>query len=414
MCTAYCTAEKYHIQHAAALLRAASYTLDPTNTGLTDQVIHLQHPIPGTAPGSTTGGTCNGTGDAFIFPSGNIVSWSLPSATVSALAKLVSPAAVTPFTADVETEDLEYTEDPRVRRSRVAGDIIILGTAPAAPSPAAVDGGAALTAAPAALATAATAPTAIAVTLAGTVTTAATTTSTTTTTTNSTAAITTTAPTTMAADELNITLAKIAFSSGLARSTKLAVLESLLNEYLETTSTIPLLLSRGSRLPFTRSFILCKTGQLLQFRAQLNLYSELTDSLPDLFWDSRHELGLEGYYDAVGRALDVDVRIRQLNEKLDYASGIVEVLRELLSERHSLRLEWIIIVLIAVEVGFELMRIWREHLRDGSDEERYRLWRERCQREGDDEWQAWKRAQAAELAAERERQRQRERDAVDL
>lgn len=216
------------------------------------------------------------------------------------------------------------------------------------------------------------------------------------------------------ADELNITLAKIAFSSGLARSTKLAVLESLLNEYLETTSTIPLLLSRGSRLPFTRSFILCKTGELLQFRAQLNLYSELTDSLPDLFWDSRHELGLEGYYEAVGRALDVDVRIRQLNEKLDYASGIVEVLRERLSERHSLRLEWIIIALIAVEVGFELMRIWREHQRDGSDEERYRLWRERRQREGDDEWQAWKRAQAAEQAAERERQRERERDAVDL
>ncbi|KAF8244756.1 DUF155-domain-containing protein, partial [Wilcoxina mikolae CBS 423.85] len=324
-CTAYCTAEKYNVQHAATLLRNAGYTLDPTNTGLTDQVIHLQLPLSPDA-----------SGDIFIFPSGNIVSWSLPSSTISSLAKLITPAAETAFTQDVETEDLEYTEDARVRKSRVGGDIIILGTAPSENYD----------------------------------------------------------------TSLNITLAKIAFSSGLARSTKLAVLESLLDKYLATTSDIPTLLSRGSRLPFTRSFILCKTGELLQFRAQLNLYSELTDSLPDLFWDSRHELGLEGYYDAVGRALDVHVRIRQLNEKLDYASGIVEVLRERLSERHSLGLEWMIIVLIAVEVGFELMRMWREHQREGSDEYRYKKWKEMKEREGDGEWQMWKRERDREAAEE--------------
>ena len=115
------------------------------------------------------------------------------------------------------------------------------------------------------------------------------------------------------------------------------MLESLLNEYLTTTSSILLLLSRGSRLPFTRPFFCarCKTGELRQFRAQLNLYSEQTNSLPDQFWDSRHELGLEGYYEVVGRALDEDVLIRQLNVMLGYAPSIVELLRERLSERHS-------------------------------------------------------------------------------
>lgn len=119
------------------------------------------------------------------------------------------------------------------------------------------------------------------------------------------------------------------------------------------------------------------------------MYSELTDSLPDLFWDSRHELGLEGYYEAVGRALDVDVRIRQLNEKLDYASGIVEVLRERLSESHGLELEWIIIALIAVEVMFELMRMKKEAEREKSEEGRYLKFRERREREGDADWQAF-------------------------
>jgi uncharacterized Rmd1/YagE family protein len=330
---------------AAQLLRQARYALDPDNTGLVDQVIHLRLPVSG-----------DEEGDLFIFPSGNIVSWSIPSPTVSRIAALILPAAETPYTAEVETEDLEYTEDPRARKSRVAGDVIILGTASTnvpeegpeqvAPSP---------------------------------------------------------------DDQLNITLAKIAFSSGLARSTKLGVLESLLDAYLETTSEIPKLLSQGSRLPFTRSFILRKTGELLQFRAQLNLYSELTDSLPDLFWDSRHELGLEGYYEAVGRALDVDVRIRQLNQKLDYAGGIVEVLREQLSEKHSLGLEWMIIALIAVEVGFELLRLYREHEREKSEEVLYERWKKAKERENDLEWQAHERQmEAQEEAVEKRREEVRE------
>jgi uncharacterized Rmd1/YagE family protein len=125
-------------------------------------------------------------------------------------------------------------------------------------------------------------------------------------------------------------------------------------------------LGLGSRLPFSRPFILRKTGELLSIRAQLNLYGELTDSLPDLFWDSRHELGLEGYYDLVGKALDVGVRIKVLNEKMDYAQEIASVLRETLSERHSLRLEWGIIILIAIEVVFEFSSRWKEY-RDKGD-----------------------------------------------
>jgi uncharacterized Rmd1/YagE family protein len=71
-------------------------------------------------------------------------------------------------------------------------------------------------------------------------------------------------------------------------------------------------------------------------------------------------LGLEGYYDQVGKALDVGIRIKVLNEKMDYAQEIAAVLRERLSEKHGYFLEWTIIVLIAVEVGFEILRLWRE------------------------------------------------------
>lgn len=161
-------------------------------------------------------------------------------------------------------------------------------------------------------------------------------------------------------DTLDTTLAKVAFSSGLARSTKLAVLEAALTSYFESTRNIPALLSRGIAVPHGRRFIIQKTGELLSLRARLNHYSELTDSLPDILWDSRSELGLEGYYEQVGRALDVSVRIRTLNQKMDYAQEIASVLRETSSEQHGTRLEIIIILLIAVEVIFELRRIFLE------------------------------------------------------
>jgi hypothetical protein len=209
----------------------------------------------------------------------------------------------------LETEDLEYLEDPSKESSEVVGDTIVLGTKPSPaslpdpdiPPPSSSDN----------------------------------------------------------THETDTILAKIAFSSGLSRSTKLAVLETLLSTYQRTTRSIPSTLASRNQ-PFTRSFILRKTGELLSIRAQLNLYSELTDSMPDIFWDSRHELGLGEYYDQVGRALDVGVRIKVLNEKIGFAQEIASVLREQLSEKHGLRLEWAIIALIAVEVVLEVYRHWVE------------------------------------------------------
>lgn len=288
--TAICVAEEFAMDSVVRILRSQGYPIDPQGTGfLDDQVVHTK--------------AVNG-GDVFIFPSGTIVSWSLPEDLAINLAtQTLAPAAINPHLEQIEMEDLEYQEDPSQEASSIKGEVITLGTKKES-----LESG-------------------------------------------------------DSTGKTSTTLAQIAFSSGLARSTKLAVLETSLTKYLDSTRTIPPILSRGGRLPFNQKFILQKTGALLELRAQLNHYSELTDSLPDLFWDSRHELGLEGYYDQVGRALDVSVRIKSLNAKMDYAHEIVSVLRETLSKSHSTWLEWIIIVLIAVEVGFELKREWKERMK---------------------------------------------------
>jgi uncharacterized Rmd1/YagE family protein len=290
--SAVCVADSFDMDAVVDALQVHGFLLDPDGSGFeVHEVVHAR-------------GANNG--DIFVFPSGTVVTWSLPPDVVTTLAtRHLLPAAEDPHVDRKEVEDLEYVVDATRESSTITGDVVVLGTKAEA------DDG----------------------------------------------------------DRLNTTLAKIAFSSGLARSTKLAVLESSLNSYFESTRHIPGLLSRGSRFTLSRRFILQKTGELLNLRAQLNHYNELTDSLPDIFWDSKSELRLETYYDRVGKALDVGVRIKTLNEKMNYAQEVVNVLRETSSEKHSTRLEWIIIVLIAVEVFFELRRVYMEkHEKRSADE----------------------------------------------
>ncbi|MCJ1286167.1 hypothetical protein MMC26_005512 [Xylographa opegraphella] len=325
--TACCVAEQYDLKRVADILRNYHYKLDPNSTSLSPQVVHIELPTTtGSLPQMMNGQTRACIGDVFIFPSGTIVAWNVAEETLIHLAtKTLLPAVVNPHLERLETEDLEYVEDLSKDSSSMKGDTIYLGCKSGnGRNQAVVTDSAEADEIQRAL------------------------------------------PENPTSD-VNITLAKIAFSSGLARSTKLAVLESLLNEYFESTRSIPTMLSRGKGLPFTRSFVLQKTGQLMSIRAQLNLYSELTDSLPDLFWDSRYELGLERSYDQVGRALDVGIRIKTLNEKMDYAQEIASVLRGQLSEQHGNRLEWIIIALITIEVGFEVRRIYNEKRSSLSD-----------------------------------------------
>lgn len=71
----------------------------------------------------------------------------------------------------------------------------------------------------------------------------------------------------------------------------------------------------------------------------------------DLYWE---EPELEQLYSLISRKLDVATRIAILNKKLDYASESINVLKSHLSEEQGVRLEWMIIILIMVEVGFEI------------------------------------------------------------
>jgi uncharacterized Rmd1/YagE family protein len=44
-----------------------------------------------------------------------------------------------------------------------------------------------------------------------------------------------------------------------------------------------------------------------------------------------------------------------MNEKINHCVELIELLSSHLSDKHHIRLEWMIIILIMVEVGFEVI-----------------------------------------------------------
>ena len=152
---------------------------------------------------------------------------------------------------------------------------------------------------------------------------------------------------------LDRNLAQLAYSHGLARSTKLALLETKLDKWVDETRFIPDQLAAGRGITLSRAGILKRIGEILCIRSDLN-HTDLSD-LPDLYW-SRADL--EEHYSQIIRVLDFRLRIAVLNRKVDYASELATTIRDNLNEQHGVRLEWIIISLIAVEVFFELARAY--------------------------------------------------------
>ncbi|KAI3632409.1 hypothetical protein MIR68_009515 [Amoeboaphelidium protococcarum] len=144
--------------------------------------------------------------------------------------------------------------------------------------------------------------------------------------------------------------AKLAFSHGLAKSVQLGVLENHLSMYLERIEEIPKQMMKGMRPKLRSRQIITQHGQLLYLRGLLNLHSELVDNSPDFYW-SRPDLAK--HIEQISRILDISPRIRILNQRLDHASSLISLMQDDLNVKHGVRMEIIIIALIAVEVLFE-------------------------------------------------------------
>jgi len=148
-------------------------------------------------------------------------------------------------------------------------------------------------------------------------------------------------------------LAKYTFSDAIAASVKLGAWEASLEKIIDSIEHLSEDLKKNANVKMTRDEVLQKTGEILALRHVINLSSDLLDT-PDFYWDRE---GLENLYLSTCNHLAVAKRTKIVNEKLSHCLELTDLISTHLSTEHGARLEWIIIVLIAIEIGFEILHL---------------------------------------------------------
>jgi len=155
------------------------------------------------------------------------------------------------------------------------------------------------------------------------------------------------------ADDSDV-LVKYTFSNAIASSVKLGSWEAKLDKIIDSIEFISEDLKRSANVKIKKNEILQKTGEILALRHLINLSSDLLDT-PDFYWDREDK---ENLFLATCSHLAVAKRTKVVNEKLSHCLEVMDMISSHLSHEHGAFLEKIIIVLIAIEIGFELIHFY--------------------------------------------------------
>lgn len=141
-------------------------------------------------------------------------------------------------------------------------------------------------------------------------------------------------------------LTRLAVSHALAQSLQLDLFEQRAQQSILDTSDIPASLSRTGRVPFNRRAIARMRGQLFEAKSDIILHYGLLDT-PEFFWEYPE---YEALYNLAVRYLDIRPRAELLSRKLETIHELLEMLADEQKHRHSSFLEWLIILLIALDI----------------------------------------------------------------
>ena len=125
-----------------------------------------------------------------------------------------------------------------------------------------------------------------------------------------------------------------------------SLFEDLLSTTITLTTPLPALLATTGSISLSRREINKKIGELFILRINIHLQGSVLDS-PELMWA---EPQLEPVYGAVRSYLEMDQRVKLLMERLNVLSDLLAVLKDQVKTSHGEALEWIVIILIAMEI----------------------------------------------------------------
>lgn len=146
------------------------------------------------------------------------------------------------------------------------------------------------------------------------------------------------------------TFIKLSISHALAQSVKLSVLEKSVSNLIVKTTPIQQELASTGSVSLSKKEISQQIGILFNERYSINLHSDILDT-PEFFW---RRPSYEPLYLMTAEFQDIQIRQNILNHRLNMIHELYNILSNDLNYKHSTRLEWIIIILITIEVVLSL------------------------------------------------------------
>ena len=137
-----------------------------------------------------------------------------------------------------------------------------------------------------------------------------------------------------------------ALAHALAQSTRLASFETAIEETINRTRFIPETLARKGSIAMSRRQLARERGRVYLEKAHIVLKFNLLDT-PEFLWEYPE---MERYYLSLARYLEIRPRAAVLANRLEVIQELLEMMADEQKHRHSSLLEWIIIVLIAIEI----------------------------------------------------------------
>jgi uncharacterized Rmd1/YagE family protein len=142
-------------------------------------------------------------------------------------------------------------------------------------------------------------------------------------------------------------LTLLSLSHALAQSTKLASFEASIEETIKKTKYIPETLARKGSISLSRTKLARERGRVYLEKSHIILQFNLLDT-PEFIWEYPE---LEHYYLSLSRYLEIAPRATVLKNRLEVIQELLEMMADEQKHSHSSMLEWIIIILIAIEIG---------------------------------------------------------------
>lgn len=138
----------------------------------------------------------------------------------------------------------------------------------------------------------------------------------------------------------------LSLGHALAQSTKLAFFESSIEEMINQTKYIPEALAKKGSIAMSRTRLARERGRVYLEKSRVILQFNLLDT-PEFIWEYPE---LEHYYLALSRYLEITPRATVLKNRLEVIQELLEMMADEQKHSHSSMLEWIIIILIAIEI----------------------------------------------------------------